>query len=64
MSAQEELKELFAELDKSTDKALAGIRTVREGKMLRNDPSNRVFAVLQFGFLASFVALLALYGAK
>lgn len=64
MNAQKELKDLFAQLDQSTDRALVGIRTIRSGDKLTEIPSETGFGLLQFGFLASLIGFFALLAAK
>ncbi|WP_346913917.1 hypothetical protein [uncultured Roseibium sp.] len=61
MHAQEELKNLFTEIEQSSDRALAGLQKVRATTKLEAFPSNRQMAMLQAAFLGALASLMALW---
>lgn len=61
MHAQEELKNLFSEIEQSSDRALAGLRKVRATAKLQALPGNRQMMALQAAFLGAFASLMALW---
>jgi len=60
MHAQEELKNLFTEIEQSSDRALAGLQKVRATAKLQSLPSNRQMMALQAAFLGALASLMAL----
>lgn len=61
MHAQEELKNLFNEIEQSSDRALAGLQKVRATAKLQALPSNRHMVALQAAFLGALASLMALW---
>ncbi|WP_417682070.1 hypothetical protein [Roseibium sp.] len=61
MHAQEELKNLFIEIEQSSDRALAGLRKVRATTKLEALPGNRQMAAVQAAFLGALASLMALW---
>jgi hypothetical protein len=55
MSAQEELRELFQEIDRSTDRALDGLSRVRASTKMVNLQPSRLFLGCQLGLIASLL---------
>jgi hypothetical protein len=61
MHAQNELSPYFAEIDKRTDNALAGIRQVRRSAKLKALPAEPNGSVVVTGFLVVLAAFAGLF---
>ncbi|WP_417689297.1 hypothetical protein [Roseibium sp.] len=59
MNAQDELKQLFSEIDVRTDRALAGIRQVRGGAKVRRLRPSLLLSACQIGFISSLLFMVA-----
>ncbi|WP_417669817.1 hypothetical protein [Roseibium sp.] len=55
MSAQNELQQLFHEIDERADRALAGLSTVRESAKLKSVRPSLLLSSCQVGFIAALV---------
>ncbi|WP_153768794.1 hypothetical protein [Labrenzia sp. CE80] len=61
MFAQDELKELFREIDQSTDRALDSLYDVRDSAKVESLPSTGILSIVQFGFLVSLISLVGFW---
>lgn len=61
MRAQNELSPYFAEIDRRTDRALAGVREVRRSAKLKALPREPRAAVIGTGFLIVLAAFVGLF---
>ncbi|MEP0234291.1 hypothetical protein [Roseibium sp.] len=61
MFAQDELKELFREIDQSTDRALDSLHEVRNSAKVESLPSTGILSTVQFGFLVSLISLVGFW---
>jgi len=61
MHAQEELKNLFSEIEQSSDRALAGLEKVRATAKVQTLPTGRQMMAVQAAFLGALASLMALW---
>lgn len=61
MRAQNELSPYFAEIDRRTDRALAGIRQVRRSAKLRSLPAEPRSGMIGTGLLVVLIAFVGLF---
>ncbi|MEJ8474527.1 hypothetical protein [Roseibium algae] len=59
MFAQNELKDIFVELEQSTDRALEGIQTIRSSSKLDRVPPTRCLRLAELGALSLFLYMAA-----
>lgn len=61
MTAQDELKQIFAELDRSTDRVLDGLAQVRSGSKLTRLRPSRLLLGCEIGSALALAMLLKLW---
>ncbi|SHL96306.1 hypothetical protein [Roseibium suaedae] len=61
MTAQDELKQIFAELDRSTDRVLDGLAQVRSGSKLTRFRPSRLLLGCEIGSALALAMLLKLW---
>lgn len=61
MTAQDELKEIFAELDRSADRVLEGLSQVRSGSRIQRLGPSKLLLGCEIGSLLALAGLLRLW---